>query len=300
MKIAITGANGFVGQYITQAAMDAGHQVTSFGRSRPLLPGVTHNSWLLGEIPDLSGHDALIHAAFHHAPGRYRGGEGNDPEGFVQTNLSGSIALFEFAKAAGLEACLFLSSRAVFDGYPPGTCLTEDLTPLPTTLYGRVKAEAESALADLSSATFRTANLRPTGVYGMPLDGSQHKWAKLFAEFRAGQEIEPHVATEVHAGDLASAVLLALNDLTAGAKDARGPTNRNFNVSDLVLDRRELLKLYAAKNSLSGENLPPAKDRQGLKILRCQRTEEIGWRPGGLARLSTMLENVAVKSPGAQ
>ena len=135
MRIALTGATGIVGGFIALAARAAGHELNP-------LPG-----FRLGQVPDLTGHDALIHAAFAHEPGRYRGGEGDDPARFRRLNLDGSIRLFQAAAEAGVGRIVFLSSRAVHDGHPPGTRLTDDLPPAPTTLYGEVKAGAEAALA---------------------------------------------------------------------------------------------------------------------------------------------------------
>ncbi|MFD2844071.1 NAD-dependent epimerase/dehydratase family protein [Paracoccus cavernae] len=117
MKIVITGAKGLVGGAIAQAAEAAGHAVTRL--SRP--------DYHLGDRPDLRGHDALIHAAFSHVPGRYRGGEGDDPQGFLRDNLEGSVALFEAARESGVGQVLFLSSRAVHDGHPEGSPLPDDL-----------------------------------------------------------------------------------------------------------------------------------------------------------------------------
>lgn len=258
MKIALTGASGLVGRWIARAARQAGHQVLPLSR-----PG-----WQLGETPDLRGCDALIHAAFQHVPGRYRGGEGGDPQGFLRANKEGSIQLFHAARDSGVGQLLFLSSRAVHDGRPPGMALPDDLFPLPTTLYGRVKARAEAALIAMTGPDFRTASLRPTGVYG---PGLPQKWAPLIAGFLAGTTPAPAVATEVHGADLARAALLVLGD-----PDMAG----SYNVSDLVLDRHDLLRRVA---ELTGcrTPLPPRADASGLKLPLCERLEKLGWRPGG-------------------
>ncbi|MDQ7776043.1 MAG: NAD(P)-dependent oxidoreductase [Paracoccus aminovorans] len=176
MKIALTGASGLVGRWIARAAVEAGHDLDP-------LPG-----WRLGQPVDLSGKDALIHAAFQHIPGRFRGGEGDDPQGFIRANLDGSLALFQAARAQGVARVLFLSSRAVHDGHPAGMELPDELSPAPTSLYGEVKAQAEVALAALATSDFRTASLRPTGVYG---PGLPQKWAGLIADFLAGTTPAP-------------------------------------------------------------------------------------------------------------
>ena len=44
----------------------------------------------------------LVHAALEHVPGRYRGGEGDDPPRFWQLNVDGSVALLAAAREAGV------------------------------------------------------------------------------------------------------------------------------------------------------------------------------------------------------
>ena len=262
MKIAITGASGLVGRWIAAAAGAAGHQVTALDRP----------AYRLGDAPDLTGHDALIHAAFRHEPGRYRGGEGDDPEGFVRDNLDGSVRLFQAARDAGVGRVLFLSSRAVHDGHPEGSLLIDDLTPHPTSLYGQVKAQAEAALAAMAAPGFLTASLRPTGVFG---PGLPQKWAPLIRDFLAGRPVAPRVATEVHGADLAQAALLVLADPAMGGA---------YNVSDLVLDHHDLLSGVAA---ITGSRHPPPMREDGrlLRVLDCARLHALGWQPSGLIRL---------------
>lgn len=263
MRIALTGASGIVGGFVLQAARAAGHNVTILGR-----PGYS-----LGDAPDLRGQDALVHCAFAHAPGRYRGGEGDDPQAFRDANLGGSTRLFDRAARDGVGRVVFLSSRAVHDGYPAGTTLPDDLPPRPTSLYGEVKALAEAHLATLSLT--HTA-LRATGVYG---PGKANKWQPLFAAFLAGTTPPPRVATEVHGDDLAAAVLAVLDHPAPPA---------TANVSDLILDHHDLLAQVA---TLTGcmTALPPHADASGLRIPDCAALRGLGWQPGGMEKLRTSL-----------
>lgn len=260
MKIALTGASGLVGRWIARAALAAGHDLDP-------LPG-----WRLGQPIDLTGKDALIHAAFQHVPGRYRGGEGGDPEGFVQANLQGSLDLFQAARDQGVGRVLFLSSRAVHDGHDPGTALTDNLPPAPLTLYGEVKAQAEAGLNALETPDFQVANLRPTGVFG---PGQPQKWAGLIRDFIAGRPVPPRVATEVHGADLGDAALLVLGDPEMSG---------SYNVSDILLDHHELLSGVAV---LTGSPHPPPmrSDAGLLRLPLCDRLAALGWQPDGLLRL---------------
>lgn len=269
MRIALSGASGLVGRWIVAAARASGHDLLLLSR-----PG-----WHLGDAPDLTGCDALIHAAFQHLPGRYRGGEGDDPQGFVAANRDGSLRLFQAARDCGVRRALFLSSRAVHDGHPAGMALPDDLAPLPTNLYGQIKADLEAALAAMAGPGFRTASLRPTGVYG---PGQPQKWAGMIADFLRGITPPPGIATEVHGADLADAALRTLADPEMAG---------SYNVSDLLLDRRALLARVAALTG-AATPLPPRADRAPLRVLRCDRLHGLGWRPGGMARLDRDLPAV--------
>ncbi|WP_265501863.1 NAD-dependent epimerase/dehydratase family protein [Paracoccus beibuensis] len=271
MRVALTGASGIVGGFVASALLRAGHEVTSLDRA---------HGWSLGQPAPLAGHHALIHCAFAHAPGRYRGGEGDDPQGFVQTNLGGSRAIFDQAVAEGVGRVLFLSSRAVHDGHPPGTRLSDDLEPAPTSLYGEVKAEAEVQLASLRSRGIATCALRATGVYG---PRAANKWRSLFADYLARRPVAPRVATEVHADDLAQALVLLLDD------PAPPPT---LNCSDIVLDRHDLLALIDSPHPL-----PPRADATALRVPDCRGLIAAGWRPGGMARLRATLPDMLRLNP---
>lgn len=262
MRIALTGASGLVGRFLLCAFRAEGHQVET-------LPG-----WRLGQPAPLDGCAALVHAGFAHVPGRYRGGEGDDPQRFVALNRDGSLRLFEEAKAQGVGQVVFLSSRAVHDARPAGTPLPDGTPVAPQSLYGRVKAEAEAGLAALDGAGFRTASIRATGIYG---PGPGHKWEGLFADYLAGRPVAPRKATELHGDDLSAAILLIL------ARGARGA----FNASDLLLDRHDLL---AEVQRLTGcpHPLPPRADGP-VSVMSCERLTALGWRPGGWEKLRDSL-----------
>ncbi|WP_305968532.1 MULTISPECIES: NAD(P)-dependent oxidoreductase [unclassified Mameliella] len=263
MMIALTGASGLVGRFLLAGLPGP---VTVLGRRA--LPGHGFRPWdLTGPAPDLAGVDTLIHAAFSHVPGRYRGGEGDDPRGFLQANLDGTRHLFDAAAEAGVTRIQFLSSRAVFDGAPDGTPLTEDRPPHAASLYGQVKAVAE---AHLFAMPLIGQSLRATGVYG---SGPDHKWRDLFADYLAGRPIAPRRGTEVHGADLVAAAHLLQGSAERGA----------FHLSDLLLDRHDLLT--EVQNLTGCPHAPPPPSDRPVNPLVCQRLPMLGWSPGGMARL---------------
>ncbi len=268
MHVLLTGGTGQVGRFIAGDLRAAGHRVTLLGR------GPDAHPWSLAETaPRLPAADALVHAALDHRPGAYRGGEGDDPARFRRLNVDGTRALFD--AAAGMRI-VFLSSRAVYGDHRRGEILREDDVAEPDSLYGEVKLIGELALGA------RGASLRATGIYG---GTPPHKWQDLFADYLGGTPIAPRIATEVHGSDLAQAVRLVLE------RDARGI----FNVSDLVLDRHDLL---ARVQSLTGcpHPPPPRADGPPPGVMAIERLHDLGWRPGGTARLDASLTE-ALKGP---
>lgn len=263
MKIALTGATGLVGRALANGLRAAGHDVTAL--SRPTFD-------LAGPIPSLAGHDALIHAGFAHIPGKYRGGEGDDPATFTKLNVDGSLNLFARARRDGVTRILFLSSRAVYGAYPPGTPLHEKLPPRPDTLYGQVKWAVEQALPNYAP---HTISLRATGIYG---PGPGHKWSALFNDFRAGRPIPPRVATELHADDLTQAANIGLTL----------PGHHRLNVSDLMLDRHDLLR-EIARLTQCPHPLPYRADPTQISAMDTTQLRATGWHPGGWPKLIATL-----------
>lgn len=271
--IALTGASGLLGRFLLDGLpgplITLGH--------RPVA-GHAHRAWdLTGPVPDLTGVTTLIHAAFSHVPGRYRGGEGDDPTGFLNANLDGTRRLFDAAAKAGVAKVQFLSSRAVFDGCPAGVPLTEDTQPNAASLYGQVKAQAETYLATLP---LTGQSLRATGVYG---PGPTHKWQDLFADYLSGKPIPPRRGTEVHGADLFQACRLLLGSDETGA----------FHLSDMLLDHHDLL---TEVQFLTGcpHPPPPRSDRQ-VDALICTRLPALGWQPGGIDLLRTDLPRMLAR-----
>lgn len=286
MKVALTGASGLVGHFILQGLRERGYEVVALGRSP--VAGAEHRPFSLAEAAEapLKDCEALVHAAFSHVPGRYRGGEGDDPEGFLRLNRDGSLALFEAARRAGVSRAVFLSSRAAYGSYPPGTALSEDMEARPETLYGQAKLAVEQGLAALSNGSFMGASLRATGVYGPPVPGRGHKWRDLFAGFEAGERPEPRAGTEVHGADLAQAVILLME------AERRGSGDGLFNLSDILLDRRDLLAAWSEVTGRDGP-LPEPADAAAVNAMTTRRIEALGWRPRGMAGLRPTLEAIA-------
>lgn len=288
-KVLVTGGGGRVGRFIVEDLLERGHEITVASRNAPVADQFTqevqHRSFVLDPEADVSGlvdgFHCLVHAAFSHVPGHYRGGEGDDVAGFWQRNYLATVRLFQAAAKAGLRRGVFLSSRAVYDGQPAGKPVSEETPCYPDSHYGAVKLACERHLAEISTkGTMAIASLRATGVYGNAQAGGDHKWSDLFSDYLSGKSVSPRCGTEVHGRDLASAVHMML-DLPAEAIAGHA-----FNVSDILLDRRDLLALVQ-QQAQSPHPLPDAADPQRCNVAQTAKLEALGWKPGGMALLES-------------
>nr|WP_319382462.1 NAD(P)-dependent oxidoreductase [uncultured Roseibium sp.] len=281
MRILITGASGTIGRFLCRHLADKGNHVTALGRRAMDGMAVEFARFDLSEMsPRLPDGDALVHCALHHEPGKFRGGEGDDPDRFHKLNVEGTSALFRAAKDAGFRKVVFLSSRAVYGDTRRGETLRETDEPEPDSLYGEVKRDGERGLEALCDAHFCGAALRATGVYGMPPGLTTHKWSGLFEGFRSGSETEPRCGSEVHGDDLAAAVSLVLRTFEHGFDV--------FNVSDLLLDRCDLLTLFSECSGLAGALPARASSRPG--VMDTSKLRRLGWQPGGRDKLKAFVE----------
>jgi len=224
----------------------------------------------------------FVHAAFSHVAGKYRGGEGDDPEGFRRLNLDGSVRLFETARKAGIRRCIFLSSRAVYGDRISGEELTEAIKLMPNTLYGEVKRDAEHALFSLSTPGFATTSLRATGVYG---DLRPNKWGALFDDYLSGKPVPARAGTEVHGRDLGRAIRLLLET------EAARIDGKAFNLSDILTDTREILGYL--QSATGCPHALPAPTAYETNAMNTSKIRALGWKGGGKALLQRTIETLA-------
>jgi nucleoside-diphosphate-sugar epimerase len=279
MNVLVSGGTGLVGRYIVEALLAGGYTVSVGGRHQPE-PGLFSKPVAFVPLRLDPGADQghafdnayfFVHAGFDHVPGRYRGGEGDDPASFQRLNLDGSVKLFETAQKAGIRRCVFLSSRAVYGDRHSGETLFETTEADPNTLYGRIKLDAERALSALNAPGFATVSLRSTGVYG---NLRPNKWNDLFGNYLAGKPVPSRAGTEVHGWDLGQAVQLMLETETSRVADGV------FNVSDILTETRELLSIV--QQATACPHPLPAQAPEGIiSPMDSGKIEALGWKGGG-------------------
>ena len=217
MRVAVTGATGIVGRFVVARLQAEGVAIRALVRASSDRGGLPAEiRYVVGEMADadsltalVDGVDAVVHCAYAHVPGRYRGGEAEDRFAFWRTNLLAGVELMERARLAGVKRLVLLSSRAVFGRDTPAADWVDDETrPVPDTHYGALKLALEAHASAFSSADgVCYASLRPTGVYGITQPVESSKWFDLARSIVNGAALPPaRRATEVHGADVASAV----------------------------------------------------------------------------------------------
>ncbi|WP_066554894.1 NAD-dependent epimerase/dehydratase family protein [Croceicoccus bisphenolivorans] len=187
MKIALTGATGFVGSTLVDLALERGHEVRALTRrDQPEREGV---AWVRGDLANTDalallceGADAVVHVAgVVNAP---------DKAGFVAGNVTGTKAVVEAAGASGAARLVHVSSLSAREP------MLSD--------YGKSKFGAEVAVEQSSLAC---TIVRPPAIYG-PRDTEMFE---LFKTAKWGVVPLPPEgrASMIHVSDLA-ALLLAL------------------------------------------------------------------------------------------
>jgi nucleoside-diphosphate-sugar epimerase len=272
MLLALTGATGFIGQYLLREMPKRGHRVRALLRRPVPLPSETASA-VIGDLAKpqnmsaaLAGVDAVVHSA-----GLAHAMSGVPEDDYRLLNTEATIRLARAARRAGAKRFVFLSSIRAQSGPTADTVLTEALAPRPTDAYGRSKLAAEQGLAELD---LDWVSLRAVLVYGPGVKGNMAQLVRL-----ARSPFPLPLASLT-----ARRSLLALENLSAAIDavlEAPGTLRRVFIVADLhALTIAEMIA--ALRGGLSRRPnvfaLPPAL----LELaLRAARREEIYQRLSG-------------------
>ena len=229
MRIAVTGATGFLGRYIVALLLERGHHCRCWYRPQSDRSGMDDATgrlvWQPGELGDTEASRklvkdcaAVVHSALHHEPGSFTSGHGDLPE-FVRKNVVGTIELIEAARDAGVGRFIFISTCAVHEKILDDRPLDENHPLFPFSHYGAHKAAIEKFVSSFGLGHgYEICALRPTGIYGLAHPITRSKWFELVQRVVRSEEVAvAGGGKEVHVTDVAHAVeLLLRTDRVAG------------------------------------------------------------------------------------
>ncbi|MEI8213211.1 MAG: NAD(P)-dependent oxidoreductase [Planctomycetota bacterium] len=170
MKLAVTGATGFVGSHFLNEALTHRQEVLALRRigSRPRIGLFSEPEWVEGGVDafhegNLTGVDCLVHLAAH----------GVDPsranwEDTFRVNVNDSLGLWLRAARAGVRNFIVIGSCFEYGSYGEKYDFIPEDAPLrPTGPYHASKAAATMAAAAFSATEkVNVWVLRPFQIYG--------------------------------------------------------------------------------------------------------------------------------------
>lgn len=305
MKIAVTGANGFVGKAVLANLEDRGIAAIPLVRR----PSGIAGECVVGDLADgaisgddISGAKAVIHLA---ARTHVMDDAATDPWAeYRRTNVEGTARLLDAAVAAGVERFVFMSSvKAVGEWSLPGEPLAPGTSPRPEDAYGVSKLEAEALVRERCEvAGMDWVILRPPLVHGPGVKGNLNRLARLVA-----RGIPLPLASIRNSRSIVSVANLA--DAAVAACMADGACGRILHIADLSLSTPELVRAIARSERVKARLLPvPAWLLQAagrlagrsdevsrltgsLELETAPSQREMGWTPplGGEAALARTL-----------
>lgn len=303
MRIAVTGATGFLGRYIVARLTAQGHHCACWHRSASDRSGFDAPegalTWIPGSLDDpkaaaklVDGCDAVVHAALERPGSGFIGAEG-DVASFVQSNVVGTLRLIEAARAVNAGRFVFISTCAVHDVILGDRALDETHPLWPKSHYGAHKAAIEAFVHSYGLGQgFPICALRPTGIYGLAHPPQASKWYSLIAAVARGENVDvQRGGKEVHAADVAHAVDLLLN------ADPAAVTGQSFNCYDRYTSEYEVATVTRSMTESASEirGTPPVPKNQ----IDTAKIHAIGMRFGGLPLLERTIGEILATLPRA-
>ena len=250
MRVAVSGANGFVGQALIPQLVLSGHQVLSyvrrskkFAKTAGVISLVAPDLYLHGDwrLSSGQGIDVFVHCA---ARVHFMSDISADPLAeFRRINVDGTASLARQAAAAGVHRFIFMSSIKVNGEFTEAEYLFRaDDPPAPVDPYGVSKYEAEQVLRRIAIDTgMEVVIIRLPLVYGPGVKAnfeSMMRWLKCGAPLPLGA-LTQNKRSMVALGNLVDLITVCLNHPAAA--------NQIFLVSDGEdLSTADLLQRTAA------------------------------------------------------
>jgi nucleoside-diphosphate-sugar epimerase len=248
MKIALTGATGFLGRYITKRLVQSGHSLRCWYRPQSDRSGFDEINcaieWVPGDFGDrqaiaslVRGVDAVVHSALQwQQEGAFQAAGREDLEGFLEANLMGSLRLFQAARQSSVPRFVFISTCAVHDVILQDRPLDESHPLWPKSHYGAHKAALEKFVHSYGLGEgWPICALRPTGIYGVAHPASDSRYFDLVGQVLRNEPVASALGgKEVHAADVGKGVELLL------MADAKAVAGQSYNCYDCYISEQQV------------------------------------------------------------
>ncbi|MCB1955698.1 MAG: UDP-glucose 4-epimerase GalE [Rhodocyclaceae bacterium] len=312
--ILVTGGAGYIGSHTCLSLLEGGYDVVvidNYSNSSPValdrvealagrplrarIEGDVRNRALLAEV--MAGHrvDAVVHFAALKAVG-----ESNAmPLAYYDNNVSGTVALAEAMRTAGVSRLVFSSSATVY-GDPASVPIREDFPTGPTNPYGRTKWMMEFVLQDLAASApdwsiallryFNPVGAHASGLIGEDPNGIPNNLMPFISQVAVGRREALQVFGDdyptpdgtgvrdyIHVVDLADGHVKTLERMLSGQQGVLTlnlGTGRGYSVLEVV----------RAFEQASGRSVPyRIVARRPGDVAECwadpsSATEVLGWR----------------------
>jgi UDP-glucose 4-epimerase len=284
MSILVTGSTGHLGEAIMRSLRTQGRQAQGVD----IKPSPFTN--FVGSVTDrgfikqcMIGVQAVIHTATLHKPHIAT----HTYQDFIDTNISGTLALLEEAAAAGVRSFIYTSTTSTFGSAltpakdEPAAWITESVTPIPRNIYGVTKVAAENLCElfarkqHLSAIVLRTSRFFPEADDDAAIRG-KYSSANVQANELLYRRVDMEDVVSAHLQAVEKAQHIGFGRYIISATTP-------FTHDDLIMLRmnapevvRRLFPDYASLFAKQQWNMFPGIDRV---YVNSRALEELEWQP---------------------
>ena len=281
-KVLITGANGFLGFYLTRLLLQNQYKVTGTGRGPCRLPFQEQNFQYVTmdftskeqveQVIATSRPDIVVHAGAISKPDECE----KNKENAFQNNVAGTMHLLKASEAIGSKF-IFLSTDFVFDGTKG--MYEEDDERRAVNYYGDTKILAEDQVMQYPHSW---AIARTVLVYGKPIASRDNLLTVVAKALEKGKSLSifsDQVRTPTYVEDLAQGILqIILKNATGvfhlSGQDVLSPYQMAVRVANYLNLEADLIKSITEKDLQEPAKRPL---KTGFNISRAKK--ELDFRP---------------------